>query len=194
MREKVNSILESKIAKSIVKNSVKTSGFICLALYEFGAITFEAFFPPNYSFTKPWRRLFSMYNYEKPNRRNVGENLKRLIEYGLVEKEGNFLKLTEYGKLIIKPAMQKRQIIRRKWDGKYRLVIFDIPEIRKKARAWLREELYLLNYTPLQKSVFIGKYPLTPDIVEKIKKLNLRNFVNYLLVDRVFDEKKLKFL
>src|SRR4030042_2788826 len=193
MGEKVNSILESKIAKSIVKNSVKTSGFICLALYEFGAITLEAFFPPNYSYAKPWRRLFSMYNYEKPDRRNVSENLKRLIEYGLVEKEGNFLKLTEYGKLIIKPAVQKRQIIKKKWDGKYRLVIFDIPEIRKKARVWLREELYLLNYTPLQKSVFIGKYPLTPDIVEKIKKLNLHDFVNYLLVDRVFDEKRLKF-
>jgi len=82
----------------------------------------------------------------------------------------------------------------KKWDGKYCLVIFDISEIKKSFRRWLREELYLLRYIKLQKSVFIGKYPLSQDIVKKIKKLGLNDFVNYLLVEKNYDEKMSKIL
>lgn len=90
--------------------------------------------------------------------------------------------------------MAKRKSMNKKWDGKYCLVIFDISEIKKSFRRWLREELYLLRYIKLQKSVFIGKYPLSQDIVKKIKKLGLNDFVNYLLVEKNYDEKMSKIL
>jgi len=74
----------------------------------------------------------------------------------------------------------------RKWDRKYRVVIFDIPENKRKIRNWLREELYLLDYKKLQESVLIGKYALPDDLIEEIKKYKIGNYVNYLLVDKVY--------
>ena len=41
-----------------------------------------------------------------------------------------------------------------KWDGKWRIVIFDIPEKFKKAREALRRKLKDLGFLELQKSVF----------------------------------------
>ncbi len=54
-------------------------------------------------------------------------------------------------------------------DGKTRLVIFDIPEKRKEERNWLRKELLTCDYTPLQKSVFMGLRPLPAELLREIK-------------------------
>ena len=51
-------------------------------------------------------------------------------------------------------------VLNKPWDGKLRIVIFDIPEHKKGWRDWIRQELILLQFQQLQKSVHIGKYPL----------------------------------
>lgn len=54
-------------------------------------------------------------------------------------------------------------------DGKTRLFIFDIPENRKGDRNWLRRELLACDYTPLQKSVFLGLRPLPARLLEDLR-------------------------
>lgn len=182
----------SSLAKSIMSGSYKTSSFVCATLFELGEIYLEIFFNPKYAFTRPSRRLFGLDQGWQPSRNSLQVGIKRLIDQGIVEKKSSKLGLTKEGRSIVSSLMAKRKIMDKKWDGKYRLVIFDIPEIKKSSRRWLREELYLLRYIKLQKSVFIGKYPLSQDIVRGIKKMGLSDFVNYLLVEKVYDEKMLK--
>lgn len=182
----------SSLAKSIMSGSYKTSSFICSTLLEAGEIYVEIFLNPKYAFTRPSRRLFGLDQNWQPNRSTLQVGIKRLIDQGLAERQSGKLSLTKEGRSIISGLMSKRRILDKKWDGKYRLVIFDIPEIKKGSRRWLREELYLLRYIQLQKSVFIGKYPLSQDIIRDIKKSRLSDFVNYLLVDKIYDERKLK--
>ncbi|MDI6778102.1 MAG: hypothetical protein QMD77_02830 [Patescibacteria group bacterium] len=182
----------SSLAKSIMNGSYKTSSFICSALLEAGEIYVEIFLNPKYVFTRPSRKLFGLDQNWRPSRNSLQVGVKRLIDQGIVEKKNSKLELTKEGRSIISGLMAKRKILDKKWDGKYRLVVFDIPEIKKGSRRWLREELYLLRYIQLQKSVFIGKYPLSQDIVRDIKKSRLSDFVNYLLVDKIYDERKLK--
>ena len=183
--------LVSNLAKSIVSGSYSASGFICATLFELGEIYIETFLNPSYYLAQPSRKIFSLGENWKINRNAFQVGIKRLIDQGLVERQKGRVSLTKEGRLIISGLMSKRKILEKKWDGKYRLVIFDIPEIKKNSRRWLREELYLLQYIQLQKSVFIGKFPLSQDIVKDIKKMGLSDFVNYLLVEKVYDERRL---
>ena len=100
--------------------------------------------------------------------------------------------LSKEGKKLFEYIGLRRKALDKKWDKKYRLVIFDIPEKKRVDRNWLRGELYLLHYTQLQESVFISKFSLTEDIIIEIQKRKMNKFVNYLLVDKIFDYSKTK--
>ena len=67
--------------------------------------------------------------------------------------------LTEGGRRrLLKYQVDVLRIIpRTRWDRKWRMVIFDIPERHKRARRSLREKLREWGFYPLQKSVWI--YP-----------------------------------
>ena len=54
-----------------------------------------------------------------------------------------------------------------KWDGKWRFVMFDIPETERKLRRAFRCQLKQLHYTKLQRSVWITPY----DTKKQIKQL-----------------------
>lgn len=105
---------------------------------------------------------------------------------GFVKKTGNKYSLTKSGWDIVRLIMNKRKTLSSKWDGKYRLVIFDIPEEKNKIRDWLRQELYLIDYHKLQESVFIGKHPLPPDLIKEIKENKIGSCVNYILADKIY--------
>lgn len=59
------------------------------------------------------------------------------------------------------------------WDGRWRVVIFDIPEIDKKSREYLRWKLISLGFGKLQKSVYISPLDVLADVKEYLKSLNL---------------------
>jgi hypothetical protein len=184
-----------RFIKSALKGSFRLGEYICLALLEFGEMSLDVFFSSRYSFAKPTRILLGMDDQSvkekirKTTKSVFNQAVKRLVIQGIVkEKEGKF-QLTESGKKIMWKAFSIKKTLDKKWDGKYRVVIFDIPEKKKALRAWIRDELYSLNYKLLQKSVFIGRYPLTEDIIKRISEYGIDTNVNYLLVDKVFDER-----
>ncbi|OGI25207.1 MAG: hypothetical protein A3J76_03425 [Candidatus Moranbacteria bacterium RBG_13_45_13] len=183
---------ESRLTKSIFQKSLESTGIICLALFECGKITLDSFFPRQYSFSRPYRKLLGLEIVEWPKRNTFLENLRRLKKQGIIEKKKNILTLSKVGQSLIRKIINKKKALSQKWDGKYRLVIFDIPENKKWSRNWLRKELYLLQYIQLQKSVFVGKHPLPVDIIKDIKKFGLEKYVNYLLIDKLYDRSRLK--
>lgn len=61
----------------------------------------------------------------------------------------------------------------RAWDGRWRLVIFDIPRERNAERAWLRRHLRSRNFGYLQNSVWI-----TPDSVEAEQRILAGGVIN----------------
>lgn len=182
----------SQITKCVLKKSLNVSGYICLALFDLGEITAKSFLDPYSCFGYSRRKPFEFKISVIPSKNNINSSIRRLVAQSMVEKKGNLLKLTEKGKKVVNCILEKRKILEKRWDGKYRLVIFDIPESKRKIRDWFREELYLLNYIQLQKSVFISKYPLTPDIISDVRKFRIHDDINYLLVDKIYDERKLK--
>jgi len=51
-----------------------------------------------------------------------------------------------------------------RWDGKWRIVIFDIPEKMKKNRNTFREKLVDLGFKRIQNSVWINKWPCREEV------------------------------
>ena len=70
----------------------------------------------------------------------------------------------------------------KKWDGLWRLIIFDIPESHKQGRDALNKSLKNLSLYPLQRSVFIYPFQCQNEIDFICDFLDIEQFVDYLIV------------
>lgn len=70
-------------------------------------------------------------------------------------------------------------------DQKWQMVLFDIPEIKKKDRDLFRKGLRYLGYVRLQKSIWVCKYDTLKETKELIKQYKLSSFADLLLVDKI---------
>ncbi|MFZ2038415.1 MAG: hypothetical protein WAV11_00535 [Minisyncoccia bacterium] len=125
---------------------------------------------------------------------SVGRSRKRLIENGLLNytKEG-FLKLTPEGEKVMRKIEVKNYKIEkpRKWDKKWRILIFDIRESRKNIRDRIREILSLIGFVRLQNSVWVYPYDCE-DLINLTKADSaIGRELLYIVADRIENEKAL---
>lgn len=128
----------------------------------------------------------------------VNQELKRLHRRGLVEiikrKNGiTTVKLTKEGKK--KLARYKIDLLEiekpKKWDGKWRVIIFDVPVKKNSARESLRKKMKRLGFYRLQHSVFVHPYPCL-EIVQFLRDyFGVSSEVEYLEVERLESQNKL---
>ena len=128
----------------------------------------------------------------------INQGIKRLLKRGLLEikedEDYKRLQLTDKGKnLLLKYELEGLvQDKPQKWDKKYRVVIFDISEQRKKTRDQLRGMLRSFGFVCLQASVWVYPYECQ-EIIDLLKQyLNLRNEAVYMTVDSIENDKWLK--
>jgi len=124
--------------------------------------------------------------WRKINKRNLFRNLHDLYNYGyiswkeksdgtcevIITKKGiGHVKFLDLGNLAInKPH---------KWDSRWRIVFFDIPEKERRARNALREKLRDLGFYEMQKSVFVFPYECQDEINFVISVFNIKPYVQY---------------
>lgn len=123
--------------------------------------------------------------------------LGRLVAKGLitfVEKDGKRLaRITEKGELIFQMETEKQAMTKkRKWDRRWRVVIFDIPERRKNIRDRLRLFMSEYGFARLQDSVWI--YPYDCEDLITLAKTNfcIGADVLYMIVERLERDKYLR--
>ncbi|MFH1956588.1 MAG: hypothetical protein ABIJ28_03015, partial [Patescibacteria group bacterium] len=121
--------------------------------------------------------------------------LKNQRALKFIKEENNQLiyTITEKGKEKIKKFIfdELSISIPKKWDEKWRLIIFDIPEKYKKAREAFRNKLISLDFYQCQKSVWIHPFSCESEI-EFIKEiLNIKPFVKVFLIEEMDDGKTL---
>jgi len=103
-------------------------------------------------------------------------NIEKVIENGEVK-----LRLTSAGIEKLKRDFPIIMLKNKKWDGKWRLVIFDIAEKVRIVRNWLRKKLKELGFGQLQKSVWLSPHDVLADFKEFIENNNLGK--NVILVE-----------
>jgi len=81
---------------------------------------------------------------------------------------------------------------RRRWDKRYRLVMFDIPQERRNTRDRLRFLMREFGFLRLQDSVWVSPYDCE-ELVALIKaELRVGNDVLYAVVEQIGNEKRIK--
>ena len=81
---------------------------------------------------------------------------------------------------------------KKKWDGKWRVIIFDIPENRRFDRDNIRQALVSIGFMRLQDSVWI--YPFNcEDLINLLKTdTESEGDVIYMIVDMVENDEEIK--
>ena len=143
------------------------------------------------------RRVITLIGREwsRMNRENLWRSIRALYESKLVQEKHNqdgsvTLILSERGKkraLVYKIDEMKIKSAT-KWDGKWRLVLFDIPEDRKKERNALSFRLKQIGMKWYQKSVFICPYPCDDELEFIIEFYQVRSFVRRILAESIDNE------
>ena len=118
---------------------------------------------------------------------------KRLVS--LAEKDGQqILTLSEAGqRSVLQFNLEQIEIARpRKWDWNWRIVIFDIPEKRKRGREALRRKLRQLGFHQLQKSCFIHPFDCRSEIDFISEIYEVSPYVNFIVAREVEGAKELQ--
>ncbi|MDP3764135.1 MAG: CRISPR-associated endonuclease Cas2 [bacterium] len=137
--------------------------------------------------------------WKKINQHSLRKAIKGLYVSKLVgwrEKPDGVVELviTDRGKkkiLAYDPDYLKISIPK-KWDKKWRIVIFDIPEKQRGARDSLRSYLKKLDFYELQKSVFVQPYPCDDIFDFLVEFHNIRKYVRFILADDLDNSLHLK--
>jgi len=132
-------------------------------------------------------RLFKIgtpYNPESFNR-----TIRRLEQEGLIKKSKNekktHLLLTDQGRKFIKKHREVDHGSPHSWDKKWRLVVFDIPEEKRKLRNYFRRYLITLGFGKVQRSIWISPYDFSTIIQRYAKKLRLSDYIFQITADRI---------
>lgn len=80
----------------------------------------------------------------------------------------------------------------KRWDGKWRIVLFDIPEKLRKIRDIFRSHLKELGFCEFQKSVFVHPYSCKEEMDYLIEFYNARKFIRFIVADSIDNESHLK--
>src|SRR3989344_1739666 len=106
---------------------------------------------------------------------SVSEAIRRLREKGYIEKElsegKTILKLTRLGNEFLSERKDTE------WDGKYRIVIWDIPEKNRRVRDLFRRRLKQWGFAQWQGSVWVSKKNVTGKLRKLISQLDMNGLI-----------------
>ena len=128
------------------------------------------------------------------------ESIKRsrdtLIKRGLLENKNEQLKITQGGKRYLFRCLSlgdnKELNKNKKWDGKWRVLIFDIPEARRFDRTNIRQALISIGFMRLQDSVWV--YPYSCENIISLLKAETETGENvlYMIVEAIENDEPIK--
>lgn len=149
-----------------------------------------------------WMRAYKQWFQGKPSgfrEPQVRDAFRYLRKRKLivVEKHNHqiYIRLTQEGeKKAGKFQINKLTIATpRRWDGVWRLIIFDIPEKLKIKREVFRGKLKELGFYPLQKSIWIYPYPCEKEVMLLREFFNLQpRHIRVLEVQKLEDDEFLR--
>ena len=127
--------------------------------------------------------------------RRMSQAFSRLITKGLVTKDtsGHF-KLTVKGGQAANSLVEAEGLIKKpaRWDGKWRIVIFDVWERRRSTRDRLRIILERNGFVKIQNSVWVHPYSCEELFVFLRTSLSLGRGILYIVAEEIENDKGLR--
>ncbi len=134
------------------------------------------------------------------NKKQISRSMKILEKRKLIfirkEKDKVYTYLSKNGKKIILQYSLKKILAlkkkKKKWQGLWFIVFFDVPEEERLKRDYLRKFLKFIGFYPYQKSVYIYPFECKKE-VDLIKKIiEGGRYLSYVVAKEIEDEVKYK--
>lgn len=131
---------------------------------------------------------------KKLDKRSQQRELRRVLYYMKKKQLIAVTKSYDYGISITKKGRSRLErvaldvleiSIPKKWDKKWRLVFFDIPEKHKSGRDALTRKLKELGFYQLQRSVLVHPYPCHTEIEAITLAYGIDQYVSYIETDHI---------
>jgi len=146
-------------------------------------------------------QMLKLFGYGKRKRgpsHQVNRAFWQLKEKGFIaleEKGGNkFVRLTTKGEKRLRSFQKKEGAFKKpkRWDGKWRVVVFDIKEKRRVIRNKLRAELEATGFVRLQNSVWVFPYECEDFLILLKADVRIGRDVLYLVVEKIENDRYLR--
>lgn len=159
--------------KEIIKLTAKEA---LLRIFDLAVPFYEA----DRVFRVPARQYKVQRNYDKACFSERIQYLKRrgLIE-PFVEGKERYIEITPIGLEKVKEFNFDRIRVKRPklWDGKWRVVFFDIPNKHKSSRDLFRRKIISIGFQKIQESVYVYPFECSNEIRQISESLLVENFV-----------------
>lgn len=147
-----------------------------------------------YDFYEKTNKNKELREWKKFNLPRLRYILKRLHRQKIIqitqENEYTIVKLTEKGNLrILKYKLEEMTIQRtNKWDGRWRMVLYDIKKFKRREQEAIRRILNQLEFLQLQKSVYLTPYQCEKEITFLREYFGVSTEVLYVIVQKIENE------
>lgn len=140
-----------------------------------------------------YKREKDYKEWKKFNQARLKQTLRRLQNQKAIaiipSAQESLIKITEKGqKKVLKFKLEDMKLQKR-WDGKWRLIIYDIPKYKKRESDNLRQILKHLECFRLQKSVYLTPHPCEDEIEYLRQIFDIGDEVKILKVANIENEK-----
>lgn len=132
--------------------------------------------------------------YEHLNKRRIQASLRYLKRKQFIAfpGKGRFT-ITKKGSARLARINIDNIVIKRvAWDGKWRLITFDIPEQKEQKREYFRKRLKEIGFYHFQRSVFIIPYPCEKEIDAICEELGIESNVHLITAESFEGDEELK--
>ena len=117
--------------------------------------------------------------------------LSGLIKEGSIEKENeNKYRLTENGFLELSLEFPFFRFLRERWDGKWRIISYEIPEKKREIRDRLRREMQGWGLGPWHRSFWITPHPILPTLKSLTEQKEEEKYIQAFEADHTFGDRE----
>lgn len=135
--------------------------------------------------TNPYRYVHSLPYREA----TITSTVQRLVRSGQLSREGRgkgaTYRLTEKGEQRVRERISKYLVDPVPWDGRWRMVVYDIEESERRMRNKLRRFLKSLGFGMLQQSIWVSPYPVRTALEEFLQESGMKDVVLVVEADYV---------
>ena len=135
--------------------------------------------------------LFIVFmNRPAPQERDLGRIIKRLEKQEMISlrEKGQQVEIviTEKGeRRLLEYDFEELEFRSLKRDGKWRLIMFDIPNEKKNARDSFRRKLEQLGCVRLQESIYVSAFPCKDEVDFLCHFLEISDFVSIVVLEKI---------
>lgn len=122
--------------------------------------------------------IFEEMNYTPQSIRNILSKFKR-ISY-ITSSERGIYKITSSGLDAYSLYSEKENFYTKDWNGKWFLVMSEIPETHRKKRDGLRKGLLELGFGMLYKSVYVYPWDIIHKVLNLIDSLEMEDYITII--------------